>query len=400
MKRLLKDTMLIKEIKLALLDYHKNKGYRVFDSFPLVSSDPTVMFINATITPFKHYFLSKEQPVNYAFIQRCFRMGGASELDLVGINPYYHTFFEMFGSGTFSIGYNEAVSYLLELLDFLAFKQKQVYFVIPREEGFKESLIANNVKPSHIFSLGSKKLFWQEWKFGKFGPVGSGLTIIYSRSSSQIRSLSQIIKGSNEFIELANLINIYGQEMSDESIVPAKNPGFEFAVGIERLAATLQNCNNYQIDTISPLTRLVASFFKEKDCYPDDADIRLLTDHLRGICVLTDEGLKPSNKRHGYVFRKLIRKTLEKSWTTIGQICPIEPLVEQFCYQFNQCSEEKISPTKAAELVTEETKVFLTGIERGKKVLKKNPTISPAVLLDTYGLPQTLIPILEKGGEK
>jgi len=257
-------------------------------------------------------------------------------------------------------------------------------------------LIANNIKPSHIFSLGSKKLFWQEWKFGKFGPVGSGLTVIYSRSSNQICSLNQIIKGSNEFIELANLINVYGQEMSDESIVPIKNPGFEFAVGIERLAATLQSCNNYQIDTISPLTRLVASFIKEKDCCPDDATVRLLTDHLRGICILTDEGLKPSNKRHGYVFRKLIRKTLERFWIITKQICSIEPLVKQFCSQFNQCSEEKISSTKVAEVVTEETKVFLIGIERAKKILKKNPTISNAVLLDTYGLSQTLIPVLEK----
>jgi alanyl-tRNA synthetase len=390
--------MLVKQIKLALLDYHKNKGYRIFSSFPLVSDDPTVMFINATITPFKHYFLNEEQPINYAFIQRCFRMGGASELDLVGINPYYHTFFEMFGSGTFSASYQEAVLYLLELLDLLAFKQEQVYFAVPEEQEFRKRLIANNVKPAHIFNLGKEQLFWQEWRFGKFGPVGSGLTVVYSRSSKKVSSLKEIVKGSDEFVELANLIHVYGQEMPDGSIVPANNPGFEFAVGIERLAATLQGCNNYQIDTISPLAELVAFFFKKKGCYPDEAVVRLLTDHLRGVCVLTNEGLKPSNKRQGYVFRKLIRRTLEKSWIVIGRICPIELLVEQFCCRFNQCSEEKISPTETAELVAEETEVFLTGIERAKKILKKNPAISPAVLLDTYGLPQTLISILEKGG--
>jgi len=399
-KRSLNDTMLVKQIRLALLNHHQNKEYRVFSSFPLISSDPTVMFINATITPFKHYFLNEEQPINYAFIQRCFRMGGASELELVGTNPYYHTFFEMFGSGTFSISYQEAVSYLLELLNLLAFKQDQLYFATPKEQDFRKSLIANNVEPTHIFNLGERKLFWQEWKFGRFGPVGSGLTVVYSRSPKKVSSIKEIVKGSDEFIELANLIHVYGKEMSDGSIVPAKNPGFEFAVGIERLAATLQGCNNYQIDTISPLTELVTSFFKEKGCYPDGAVVRLLTDHLRGICVLTDEGLKPANKRQGYVFRKLIRRTLEKFWIVIGQICPIEPLVEQFCCQFNQCSEEKISPTETAELFAEETNVFLTGIERAKKVLKKNPDISPAVLLDTYGLPKTLIPILEQGGEK
>lgn len=386
----------VKQIKLALINYHRSKGYKIFNSFPVVSDDPTVMFINATITPFKKCFLDKKQTINYAFIQRCFRMGGASELDLAGINPYYHTFFEMFGSGTFSIGYGEAVSYLLELLNLLALKQEQVYFAVPKEQEFEKSLVANNVKPAHIFSLEKKNLFWQEWKFGKFGPIGSGLTVVYSRSPKKVNSLEEITKGSDEFVELANLIHVYRQEMPDGSIVPADNPGFEFAVGIERLAATLQGCNNYQINTIFPLTEFIASFLKEKNCSPDDAFVRLLTDHLRGICVLTDEDLKPSNKKQGYVFRKLIRKTLEKYWTVVEEICPIEPLVKEFCRQFNRYGEEKISPVETTELVAEEANIFLTGIEKARKVLEKNPTISPIKLLDTYGLPQSLIPILKK----
>lgn len=386
----------VKQIKLALLDYHQKKGYQIFSSFPLVSEDPTVMFINATITPFKHHFLDEKQPINYSFIQRCFRMGGTNELNLVGVNPYYHTFFEMFGTGTFAVSYKEATTYLLELLKLLTLEQERIYFAVPKEQEFKKGLLANDVDPAHIFNLRRRKLFWQEWRFGESGPVGSGLTVIYSRSPKKLNSLEEIAKGSDEFIELANLIYIYGQETPEKNVVPIKNPGFEFAVGIERLAAVLQDCNNYQIDVISPLTDLVNLFFKREGVNPDETTIRLLTDHLRAICILTDEGLKPANKKQGYVFRKLIRNTLEKSWLVMGRIRQIESLTEQFCRRFNQCNEENMSPAETAELVNQETKVFLAGIERAKKVLDKNPTLSPAVLLDTYGLPQTLIPIIEE----
>jgi len=389
----------VKQIKSMLLSFHRKRGYEIFNSFPLISQDPTVMFINATITPFKHCFVSDRNPKDYAFIQRCFRMGGASELKLVGTNPYYHTFFEMFGSGAFSIGYEKAVSYLLDLLGFLALEEEKIYFAVPEGREFKNSLMVNGINSSKIFSLKGEDIFWQEWRFGRLGPVGKGLTVVYSRSPQKINSLRQITKGSDEFVELANLIYVYGKETTDGSIVPAKNSGFEFAVGIERLAAVLQNCNNYQIDTISPLIQLIADFFRERGYSADEAIIRLLADHLRTTCILIDEGLSPSNKMHGYALRKLIRRILENCWLVFNRISPIEPLIEQFCCQFNKCSGDEITPEKAIAFIAEETKAFMKAVERGRKILNKNPSISPTVLLDTYGLPKSLIPIIGKGEE-
>lgn len=394
MKELGKSRISTKQIKSALLEFHRKRGYKIFDSFPLVSQDPTVMFVNATITPFKHYFIYEERPDNFAFIQRCFRMGGASELKLAGCNPYYHTFFEMFGSGTFFANYQEAIIYLLELLDSLTLEREKTYFAVPDKKNFRNNLITNGVNPSRIFILKEKDIFWRNWNFGKIGPVGKGLTIIYSRSQEKISSLEQIIKGSDDFIELGNLIDIYGQKTKDSKIISVKNPGFEFAVGIERLAAAIQNCNNYQIDTILPLSQFISSFFQERECFPSEAKIRIFTDHLRAICVLIDEGLMPSNKLHGYVLRKLIRNTLKDYWIAFNQISSMEQLLKEFCYQFNQCSEEKISCQKVTLLINQETKKFLIAIEKAKKVLKKNPHIPPAVLSNTYGLPRDLISII------
>ncbi|MCL5795290.1 MAG: alanine--tRNA ligase-related protein, partial [Patescibacteria group bacterium] len=108
--------MLVHDIKSALLNFHRDK-FKVFSSFPLLSSDRTVMFTNATITPFKDMFLGIIPAENYAIVQQCFRYGGTTEIDCFGNNPYSLTAFEMFGSGLFNSNLVDSVSYLIEMLD-------------------------------------------------------------------------------------------------------------------------------------------------------------------------------------------------------------------------------------------------------------------------------------------
>ena len=97
-----------------LLDYHKARQFTIYDSFPLVSDDPSLIFTNATITPFKSLFLEKNQPHNYALIQECLRVGGgAGELSFALNRPNYSSVFEMFGSGIFGYTHVEAVEYFV-----------------------------------------------------------------------------------------------------------------------------------------------------------------------------------------------------------------------------------------------------------------------------------------------
>jgi len=392
MKRMLKS---VQEIKLAFLQYHKKRGYRIFGSFPLVLDDPTVMFVNATITPFKHWFTDPaENPENYALIQRCFRMGGASELDSVGIDPYYHTFFEMFGSGIFNINHTEAIQYLLDLLITLNLDKERLYFTIPNDRKFKKGLEINGISKSRIFILETNGVFWQEWKFGKFGPVGKGLTVIYSHSDKEINSVNQMTTNPDRFIELLNLIYIYGQEAQDGKIVPVANSGFDLGGGIERFAATIQECNNYQIDSIKPFVKIITELFENQDYDLDEATARILTDHLRAICILIDEGLNPSNKKHGYVLKKLIRRSLELVWISANQIISIEIPTEKFCERLG------LNVINTSNIIREEDEAFRGTIQRAEHILKKQPNIHPDVLWDTYGLSPKLARVLRKKERK
>lgn len=398
----------VQEIKTVLLKFHKDRGYRLFESFPLIPNDPTVMFVNATITPFKSWFADNSiRPENYALIQKCLRMGGASDLDSVGINPYYFTFFEMFGSGTFRITHDEAVSYLLELLTVFGIEKKQLYFTIPDSEKFHAALIKNEVEDTKIFRLTENGYFWQEWKFGVPGPLGHGLTVIFSRYSEKVKLIEQLTSDQDQFVELLNLIHVHSQSLPDGEIVPIANPGFDLGVGIERLAAVLQRCDAYHIDAVLPLVQTIKDYLSDQKGKADDNVARICTDHFRAIYVLLAEKLTPSNKSHGYVLRKLMRRFIETIWASIGSTAPTRGLVERLSYTLE--SHGYVTGidrcTDVADTIDEEEVTLLGIFQRAEKIIRQHPDAPPQTLYDTYGISGTLLALIQqkqhykKGGE-
>jgi alanyl-tRNA synthetase len=389
----------VKEIKQKLLKFHKDRGYRIFDPFPLVSTDPTVMFINATITPFKNWFTdSLVRPMNFALIQGCLRTGGASNIEVVGVNPYYFTFFEMFGSGTFGITHTEAFSYLLELLDFLGIEKEHLYFTIPADEKFYAALRLNKVERDRIFELTKNEHFWQEWRFGVPGPMGHGLTVIFARSSQKVKSVEELAMDSNQYVELLNLIYIHSQILPDGRLVPLPNPGFDLGIGIERLAAVLQGCDSYHIDTISPLLQIVKDFLLKNGIEPNDTIVRICVDHFRAIYVLLSEGVIPSNKKHGYVLRKLIRRFFELVWSSAGYPISIDELIQSL---FSALKNQELgiaanTGSNILEKIKREEVALLSLLQRANQIIQRHPNISPKILHDTYGISEKLRELAQK----
>lgn len=381
----------VKEIKASLLEFHKKMGYAIFKSFPLISDDPTVLFTNAAITPFKKFFVDPvTSPRNYALIQKCIRVGGASELEKIGINAHCLTFFEMFGSGMFTDNTEEAVAYLLELLSSLGIVHERLYFTIPIERDFDTALEKNGILKSRIFPLTDNGVFWQKWQFGNPGLIGHGLTVIVSRATQKASSIEQLIAQPEEFIELLNVIYIHSQTMIDGSVSLIPHPGFDLGVGIERLSAVLQSVNSYEIDTIKPLVQIIFHSLPSKT---SDSRVaaRICADHLRTISVLFGEGLIPSNKKHGYVLRKLIRRFLEFYWIAAGRIVATEPLIINFISILRSRDNKTIKASKVIQSIREEEKALKAVIQKSKSILHRQPDISLHKLRDTYGLPFSLI---------
>jgi alanyl-tRNA synthetase len=392
-------SLTVKEIKQKLLKFHKDRGYRIFDSFPLISNDPTVMFINATITPFKSWFTDKSvRPQNFALIQGCLRTGGASDIEVVGVNPYYFTFFEMFGSGTFNITHTEAVAYLLELLAFLGIEKEHLYFTIPVNEEFYSALRLNKVEEDRIFKLEKNGYFWQEWRFGVPGPIGHGITVIFAHSSQKVKSIEELAGNPNQYVELLNLIYVHSQTLPDGKLLPVPNPGFDLGIGIERLAAVLQGCDCYHIDTISPLLQIVKDFLLKNGIEPNDTIVRICVDHFRAIYILLSEGVIPSNKKHGYVLRKLIRRFFEFIWSTAGYPISIDELIQSLSSVLKNQGFGIVTNIESdiLEKIKREEVALLNILQRVNQIIQRHHNISPQILYSTYGISEKLRELAER----
>jgi len=334
-------------------------------------------------------------------------MGGASELEVVGVSPYYFTFFEMFGSGTFNTTHEKAVTYLLELLATLWIKKEHLYFTVPINERFHEALRQNGIEEARIFQLTENKHFWQEWKFGVPGPVGHGLTVVFSRSPEKVTSVEQLANDQDRYVELLNLIHVHSQSLPDGELVPISNPGFDLGIGMERLAAVLQGCDNYRIDTILPLVQTAKTFLLEQGGKADDAVARICADHFRAIYALLAQGLVPSNKRHGYVLRKLMRRFFETVWLPGGRPLSTRELVQNLSASFE--SSGFVVGVGRCDSVSEEIRkeeaALLAILQRADEVIRQHPEASPQTLYDTYGISRTLLTLTQqnhnrkKGGE-
>jgi len=381
----------ILKIKDALLEHHRKLGFVLYDTFPLISNDPSVLFTNATITPFKHFFDGGETSHNYALVQRCLRVGGgAGELETARANLNYSSLFEMFGSGLFGCEHREAVGYFIGMLSSVGLAVENLRFVVPASSHFSEALLAMGVAESSIFQIVENGEFWHEWRFGRNGLVGSGITAIFAHGGKKAKSVDDMVAIHESFVEIGNLIHVYGKD-SNGDVAPIQHKGFEVGVGVARLAIILEGKTLYELSPFNELLNVVESQMStltKKDI--DQGTLRVMVDHLRAIDALVLEGLRPGNKQHAFVLRKLIRSMLEIVWVTTGRIVSPTGLVMAFSN-----SDMPGIASLVTDVVGEEECLFRKVLERGRKVLAKDPALDPVTLRDTYGIRQSLIPLIQ-----
>ncbi len=273
-----------------------------------------------------------------------------------------------------------------------------MYFTIPAEQKFLEALKRNGIKEERVFQLSKNDYFWQEWKFGVPGPVGHGLTVVFSRSLERVESVEQLANNQDRYIELLNLIYIHSQSTSKGEVISIPNPGFDLGVGIERLAAVLQNCDSYHIDNISPLVETVREFLLMYNKKADEITARICADHFRAIYALSAQGLAPSNKWPGYVLRKLTRRFLEAIWSSIGKPKSTRELIRRLSEVFeSQGSAIGISGRiDVVDKVLGEEKSLSSIVQNAQQIIRKHPEASPQMLYDTYGISRTILALAQR----
>jgi len=166
----------VDSIKSSFLEYHQNRGFTTHESFPLVIDDPTVLFTNATITPFKSMFSGDRDFSNFALIQKCLRLGGTGgTFDTARVDINYTSLFNMLGSGLFNVSHDEALKYFVDILGALGLNKKNLIFSSIEAHPLELSLKSASLDANQVRIIEDPKALKHEWSFGEGDLHGRGV---------------------------------------------------------------------------------------------------------------------------------------------------------------------------------------------------------------------------------
>ncbi len=407
----------------AFLDFFAAQGHLIVPSAPLVNrNDPTLLFVNAGMNPFKDIFMGLRQPPapRIADTQKCLRVSGKhNDLEEVGHDTYHHTFFEMLGNWSFGDYFKkESIAWAWELLTKVyKLPPDRLYVTVfggdeawglPKDTETYDLWHAF-VPEERIRFFGRKDNFWE---MGDTGPCGPCTEIhIDLRPNPQDLATPLLNTGNPLVIELWNLVFIQYNRRADGALETLPFPSVDTGMGLERLAMVLQGqTSTYDIDIFQTLRRALERLtdIPYGQSSQQDVAIRVVCDHIRAIAFAIADGQLPSNTGAGYVIRRLLRRALRYGHQYLHQRQPflhrlIEPLGQIYQDIFPEVSANAAA---IARIIEGEESSFLHTLERGLSRLENflqnhpNLTIIPGEiafeLYDTYGFPIDLTSLIAR----
>ena len=309
------------EVRESFIQFFQSKGHHIVPSSSLVpEKDPTLLFTNAGMNQFKEVFLGKEKRdyKRAASSQKCLRVSGKhNDLENVGLTARHHTFFEMLGNFSFGDYFKkEAIEFAWELItQVFKLPKKQLYATVYEDddEAFElwgQSLIG--LPPSRIYRMGEKDNFWS---MGDTGPCGPCSEIIIDRGEeySCDRPDCDVGCDCDRYYELWNLVFIQFNRFPNGKLEPLPWPSIDTGMGLERITSVIQNVpTNYDTDFFQPLIKSTAELSNVEYGANAEQDVclKVITDHLRAIAFLINDGVMPSNEGSGYALRRIIRRAI------------------------------------------------------------------------------------------
>jgi alanyl-tRNA synthetase len=398
----------LNDIRSGFLDYFGKNGHAVTPSAPLVpQSDPTLLFVNAGMVPFKNAFTGVEAPASprATSSQKCIRAGGKhNDLDNVGYTARHHTFFEMLGNFSFGDYFKERA---IELAWNLLTKEfglpvdkllVTVYATDDEAHGLWKKIAG--LSDEKIIRIGTSDNFWS---MGDTGPCGPCSEIFYDHGAHIPGGPpGSPDEDGDRFIEIWNLVFMQFDQQADGTRVSLPRPSIDTGMGLERIAAVLQGVHeNYDVDlfrTLIAASEAATGVKAEGDRIPSH---RVIADHLRSTSFLIADGVTPSNEGRGYVLRRIMRRAMRHAHLLGAQ----EPLMHRLAPTLVQemggaYPELRRAEANIVETLRQEEERFRRTLGRGMSLLEEatEGLTSGGVLAgdvafklyDTYGFPLDL----------
>ncbi|MCQ2334185.1 MAG: alanine--tRNA ligase, partial [Paludibacteraceae bacterium] len=426
-----------KEIRQSFLDYFKSKNHQIVPSAPMViKDDPTLMFTNAGMNPWKGIILGNH-PVKYnrvADSQKCLRVSGKhNDLEEVGHDTYHHTMFEMLGNWSFGDYFKQdAIDFAWEyIVNILKIDPNNLYATVfegSQADGLARddeaaAIWRKHLPDDHIINGNRHDNFWE---MGDTGPCGPCSEIhVDSRSENekaQVPGRELVNKDHPQVIEIWNIVFMQYNRKADGSLEPLAMKVIDTGMGFERLVRTIQGKqSNYDTDVFQPMLKRIAQVCNAQ-CKLQNAEgkieygkdentdiaMRVIADHIRTIAFAITDGQLPSNEKAGYVIRRILRRAVRYGYTFLGQRDAfLYQLVPQLIDDMGEAYPElKKQEAQITPVIRAEEEAFLRTLDKGITLLDKlmedarkdgKTEISGVdvfTLKDTYGFPLDLTELI------
>ncbi|MBB6682175.1 alanine--tRNA ligase [Aequorivita sp. 609] len=412
-----------KEIRSKFLEFFKSKEHLVVPSAPMVvKNDPTLMFINSGMAPFKEYFLGNGKPKSNRIsdTQKCLRVSGKhNDLEEVGMDTYHHTMFEMLGNWSFGDYFKkEAIEWAWELLTEVYKIDKDILYVTIFEgdesEGLERDTEAYNlwkqfVPEDRILNGNKKDNFWEMGDQGPCGPCSEiHVDIRSAEEKAKISGKDLVNQDHPQVVEVWNLVFMQFNRKANGSLEKLAAQHVDTGMGFERLCTVLQNkTSNYDTDVFTPLIREIEAITETKYGRDEKKDIaiRVIADHVRAVAFSIADGQLPSNTGAGYVIRRILRRAIRYGFTFLDKKEPfIYKLVATLTDQMGEAFPELVSEKNLmTNVIREEEQSFLRTLDQGLVLLENiiesadSKEISGKKafeLYDTFGFPIDLTALI------
>ncbi|MFH2045060.1 MAG: alanine--tRNA ligase [Pseudomonadota bacterium] len=402
------------DIRRQFLEFFKKHDHQIVRSSSLVPvEDPTLLFTNAGMVPFKRTFLGEEKRgyVKAASSQKCVRAGGKhNDLENVGYTARHHTFFEMLGNFSFGDYFKEkAIELAWDLLINgynLPAEKLWVSVYLDDDEAYNIWHKNIGVSEDKIVRLDDKDNFWS---MGDTGPCGPCSEILIDRGEKYSCGKPDCRVGCecDRYLEIWNLVFMQYERDASGKMTPLPKPSIDTGMGLERIAAVVQNVpTNYDTDLILPIIKKTEELSQKKfgSSSASDVAMKVIADHSRATAFLICDGVLPSNEGRGYVLRRIMRRAIRYG-RNIGLVKPFLHDTSNVVIENMKEAYSEFGGAEAfiANIIKNEEARFSETLDNGLRLLndtlseikaKGLNTISGDIifkLYDTYGFPPDIV---------
>lgn len=368
----------------------------------VLEDDPTTLFTSSGMQQLVPYLAGEPHPKGKRLVdsQPCFR---SVDIEEVGDNRHT-TFFEMLGNWSLGDYFKEGqLSWIWKFLTKeIGLSKDRLYITVfegtenvPKDEESVAIWEKLGVPKEKIFYYGVGKNWWsrtgspKDMPPGEIGGPDSEVFFEFTEVEHDPKYGDKCHPNCEcgRFLEIANSVFIQYRKRKDGGLEELPQKNVDFGGGLERMVAAVADTPDvFEADLFSEIIKSVEEATGKSYEGESRQPFRIIADHIKGAVFIADAGIQPSNKEHGYILRRLIRRAAVKLRSLKGSVQPedLDGVVDAVFVSYKDNYLKKDRKGEIKGVVKDEVGKFKRTLERGLKEVEKIDKIDAKKAFDLY----------------